>query len=115
MTRSIKKSLEVRLADADPESLGTVTVRVAASDFTLSICPQGYGDFTSEDGEGCPLMIELYQGHLRVIAFQDINREDAEILDLTGAREDRRRASIGDTSGGAPSSLPDRDAASETG
>ena len=93
MSKLTKPTLEVRLADADPESLGTVTVRISASDFTLSICPQGYGDFTSEDGAGCPLMVEFYQGRLRVIAFPDINCEDAEFLDLSGAREDQRGAS----------------------
>ena len=106
MTRSIKKSLEVRLADADPESLGSLNVRVIASDFTLSICPQGYGDFASEDGAGCPLQVELYQGRLRVIAFPDINCEDAEFHDLSGAREDRRQASIADTSGASTSHVP---------
>lgn len=92
MTQSSKTKFDVRLADADPESLGSLPVRVVASDFTLSICPQGYGDFTSENGEGCPLFVELYQGRLRVIVFPDINHEDSQIIDLRGAREDRRSA-----------------------
>lgn len=92
MTKSAKTTFDIRLADADPESLGSLPVRIVASDFALSICPQGYGDFTSETGEGCPLFVEFYQGRLRVIVFTDINHEDAQIIDLSGAREECRGA-----------------------
>lgn len=91
MSKSQKTTLEVKLADADSESLGTLPIRIEASDFAISIYPQGHGDFGSADGHGCPLFIEFYQGRLRVIAFPDINVEDPKIIDLSGAREDRRR------------------------
>jgi hypothetical protein len=91
MSKSQKTTLEVKLADADSESLGTLPIRIEASDFAISIYPQGYGDFGSADGHGCPLFLEYYQGRLRVIAFPDINVEDPKIIDLSGAREDRRR------------------------
>ena len=89
MSKSQKTTLEVKLADADSESLGTLPIRIEASDFAISIYPQGHGDFGSADGHGCPLFIEFYQGRLRVIAFPDINVEDPKIIDLSGAREDR--------------------------
>jgi len=91
MTRSDKTTLDLKLADADSESLGTLPIRIEASDFSISIYPQGHGDFGSADGHGCPLFIEFYQGRLRVIFFPDINVEDPKIIDLSGAREDRRR------------------------
>ena len=90
MTPSQKATLELKLADADTESLGTLSIRIEASDFAISIHPQGHGDFGSADGHGCPLFIEFYQGRLRVIAFPDINEPDPKIIDMSGAREDTR-------------------------
>lgn len=90
MRRTDHKTLELKLADADSESLGSLPIRIVASDFAISIFPQGFGDFGSADGHGCPLFIELYQGRLRVIAFPDINEQDPQIIDLSGAREDTR-------------------------
>ena len=90
MTPSPKATLELKLADADTESLGTLSIRIEASDFAISIYPQGHGDSGSADGHGCPLFIEFYQGRLRVIAFPDINEPDPKIIDLSGAREDTR-------------------------
>lgn len=91
MSKTHKQTLEVKLADADSESLGTLPVRIEASDFAISIFPQGHGDLGSADGHGCPIFIEFYKGCLRVIVFPDINVEDPQIIDLSGAREDRRR------------------------
>ena len=90
MQRSDHKTLEVKLADADSESLGSLPIRIVASDFVISVYPQGYGDCGSDDGHGCPLFIELYQGRLRVVAFPNINNEDPQIIDLSGAKEDTR-------------------------
>jgi hypothetical protein len=56
----------------------------------ISVYPQGYGDCGSDDGHGCPLFIELYQGQLRVVAFPNINNEEPQIIDLSGAKEDTR-------------------------
>lgn len=90
MTESQKTTLNLKLADADAdsESLALLPIRIEASDFCISIFPRGHGDFGSEDGYGCPLFIEIYQGRLRVIAFPDINVEDPTIIDLSNARED---------------------------
>ena len=90
MARSDQKTLETKLADADSESLGSLPIRIVASDFVISVYPEGYGDCGSADGHGCPLFIELYQGRLRVVAFPNINNEDPQIIDLSGAREDTR-------------------------
>ena len=97
MTRSQKTTLDLKLADADSESLGTLPIRIEASDFAISIYPQGQGDFGSADGHGCPLFIEFYQGRLRVIAFPNINEQDPQIIDLSGAREDTRLNDEGST------------------
>ena len=90
MSESQKTTLNMKLADADSDCLGSLPIRIEASDFCISIFPQGHGDFGSEDGHGCPLFLELYKGRLRVIAFPDINSEDPQIIDLSSAREDTR-------------------------
>jgi len=90
MERSDHKILDLNLADADSESLGSLLIRIVASDFAISVYPMAYGDFGSTDGHGCPLFIELYQGRLRVIAFPNINEQDPQIIDLDAAREDTR-------------------------
>ena len=90
MNRSDQKSLDLKLADADSESLGSLSIRIVASDFAISVYPQGYGDCDSADGHGCPLFIDLYQGRLRVVAFPNINNENPQIIDLSGAKEDTR-------------------------
>lgn len=53
----------------------------------LWIRPDGYGDACSEDGGGFPIAIELYHGHLRLVAFPDINNEEPQIIDLENAKE----------------------------
>lgn len=49
MTKSKNATLEVKLADADSESFGSLAIRIEASDFAISIFPEGHGDFRSTD------------------------------------------------------------------
>ena len=66
-------------------------MQVVANGSALSIFPQGYGDFGSMDGHGCPVFLELYQGRLRLVVFAEINQEDpTHIIDVEGASEARR-------------------------
>jgi len=83
------QTLTTNLNDADPEHSERLRVRVAANDSAISIFPDGYGDFGSAPGHGCPVFLELYQGRLRLIVFPDINAQEPTIIDLEGAREDR--------------------------
>ncbi len=57
----------------------------------IEIKPKGYGDFASADGCGVPIIVEVYEGRLRVILFPDINKDDATVIDMEGAREDARK------------------------
>ena len=52
--------------------------------------PEGYGDKYSAEGHGCPVGLEIWQGRLRLIVFDDINEEDPQIFDLENARETAR-------------------------
>jgi hypothetical protein len=52
----------------------------------------GHGDLGSADGHGCPLMVELFKGEVRVIVWGDINQEDpTHSIFLKGAREQLRK------------------------
>jgi hypothetical protein len=84
--------MKARLFDqSDIEYGRTVDVTVEEKNGTLLIKPEGYGDMVSEDGHGIPVVMELYQGRLRIIAWADINQEDyTDIIDLEEAREDSR-------------------------
>lgn len=60
---------------------------------SVYIRPDGYGDACSHDGEGSPVMLEVWEGELRVVIWGDINKEDpTHIISLEGAREEKRQA-----------------------
>ena len=84
------RSMTTILNDADPNQTGSLKVCVTANCSAISFFPEGYGDFGSADGHGCPVFLELYEGRLRLIVFADINEQDPTIIDLDRAREDRR-------------------------
>jgi len=48
---------------------------------------EGYGDPSSQDGEGCPVGIEIWEGQLRLIVWDDINVQDPRIINMEGANE----------------------------
>jgi hypothetical protein len=76
----------------------TIQVEVAEERGGLAIYPSGYGCFPCADGTAGPILLELHEGRLRLIVWDDINHEDpSHIIDLEAAREDRRRqtAAIG--------------------
>ena len=85
-----KRELEITLIDADPSVGNTQPIKVVADQRGVSIEAKGFGDCCSADGHGSPVFLELHQGQLRLIVFSDINEQDPTIIDLDGAREDRR-------------------------
>lgn len=57
----------------------------------LEISFEGYGDFCSQDSLGSPLVIEYYQGEIRIVIWANINQEDpTHVISLEGAREVNR-------------------------
>ena len=65
-------------------------VNIMAESGKLWVQPFGYGDKTSADGHGWPIGLEIWDGRLRLIIFDDINTEEPKIIDLEKAREDSR-------------------------
>ena len=75
-------------ADANKPS---IPIEVKLVNGYLCIYPQGYGEHGTENGDGAPVILDHYEGHLRVVLCTDINSEEQTIIDLEGARESTRK------------------------
>jgi hypothetical protein len=67
-----------------------IKIKVLSESGKLWIQPTGYGEKCAADDEGFPIGIEIWQGRLRLIIFDDINSEDPQIIDLEKAKETAR-------------------------
>ena len=82
---------KIILADKSDVSGKSVPVIVELDNRSVYIIPQGYGDASSADNCGCPVMLEIWEGELRVVVWGDINQEDpTHIISLEGALESKR-------------------------
>ena len=85
------RTIEYTIKEQCPDTpFAEIKVNVLSEGGKLWIQPKGYGDKCSADGEGWPVSIEIWQGRLRLIVFDDINREDPQIIDLENAKESCR-------------------------
>jgi len=85
----MKTTLIIKEQCPDSEPI-EVEINILSEGGQIWIQPQGYGEKCAMDGEGFPIGIEIWQGRLRLIVFDDINREDPQIIDLEKARETAR-------------------------
>jgi len=85
------QQFEMTLQEQAPDfpSKGIILNLLAEND-QLWIQPYGFGEKCTADGEGSPIGLEIWQGRLRLIVFNDINSEDPRIIDLENARESAR-------------------------
>jgi hypothetical protein len=68
-----------------------VKVKITMSHDVLAFRPDGYGDCMERAG-GIPLLLEVNEGELRVVVWEDINADDpGHIVSLEGAREELRK------------------------
>jgi hypothetical protein len=67
-----------------------IKVKIMSEGGQIWIHPEGYGEKCAADGESFPIGIELWQGRLRLVVFNDINSEEPQIIDLESARETAR-------------------------
>ena len=82
--------MKTSLRDRDGER--AIHVEVAEEQNGLAIYPTGYGCFACADGTAGPIRLEVHEGRLRLLVWDDINFEDpSHEIDLEGAREDQRR------------------------
>lgn len=81
----------VPLTLTDPHTSQTIQVTIEADERGLSLAFAGYGDYSSADGYGHPVLIELYEGKLFVHIWADINEENpTHSITMEMAREDHR-------------------------
>ena len=58
---------------------------------SIYIKAKGYGDACSKDGYGNPIIVEVWDGELRVVVWSDINQEDpTHNISMEGAKENKR-------------------------
>lgn len=68
-----------------------VDVEIMSEYGTIWIQPHRYGEACADVGDGYPIGIEIWEGRLRLVVFDDINNEEPKIIDLEGARETARK------------------------
>jgi len=88
---SFTMTLNEQCADS-PER--RIEVKLTSENGQLWLQPEGYGDKGTADGHGAPVGLEIWQGRLRLIVFEDINEEEARIVDLEKARETARQEGV---------------------
>ena len=86
-TRTTEYIIKEQCPDSAPIE---IKVTILSEGGQIWIQPEGFGEKCAMDDEGWPIGIEVWQGRLRLIIFDDINREDPQIIDLENARETAR-------------------------
>ena len=90
-TQSGKLLIECFISEQCSDAPGKkLPVNIMAELGKLWVQPVGYSDKTSADGHGWPIGMEIWQGRLRLIVFDDINTEEPKIIDLENAAEESR-------------------------
>ena len=91
MKSSETKTTEYTINEQCPDSAPIeIKVNILSEGGQIWIQPEGYGEKCAMDDEGWPVGIEIWQGRLRLIIFDDINREDPQIIDLEKSKESHR-------------------------
>ena len=86
-----EKSYTIDIKEQCPDApLLEIKVNILSEGGQIWIQPQGYGEKCAADGEGFPIGIEIWQNRFRLLVFDDINREDPQIIDLEKAKETTR-------------------------
>ena len=82
-----KGPITVFLHDQMNDQNPPIPVEIKALGGQIWIKVQGYGEMTAKDGEGIPICIEVYDGELRILAWNDIHSEKPVIISMLGAKE----------------------------
>ena len=83
-----EKTFTITIKEQCPDAApAEIKVNILSEGGQIWIQPEGYGEKCASDNEGWPVGIEVWQGRLRLIVFDDINREDPQIIDLEKARQ----------------------------
>ena len=86
-----EKTYTITIKEQCPDSPPVeIDVNILSESGKVWIQPKGYGEKCAADDEGFPIGIEIWQGRLRLIIFDDINSEDPQIISLENAKESCR-------------------------
>ena len=86
-----EKNYTITIKEQCPDAAPVeVKVSILSEGGQIWIQPHGYGEKCAADNEGWPVGIEIWQGKLRLIVFDDINREEPQIINLEKAKETTR-------------------------
>ncbi|MDD5458633.1 MAG: hypothetical protein PHF37_04510 [Phycisphaerae bacterium] len=90
-SKATASQMKATLREQSPDHLQkSVELSLLTENGQLWIQPKGYGEKCTEDGEGSPVGMEIWQGHFRLVVFDDINSEEPKIIDLENAKESSR-------------------------
>jgi hypothetical protein len=85
------KKFNCKIKEQNSDVVSTnIKINVLSENGKLWIQPEGYGDKTSADGHGYPVSLEIWQGKLRLVIFDDIESEIPQIIELETAKESNR-------------------------
>ena len=92
----MNQTITVNLKDVSASLFGdkqaSLDFDIVINSVGIYIRPHGYGDYSSVDGKGLPIMIEFNNGEPNVIIWDDINVEDNNHnITLKYAKESRRK------------------------
>ena len=82
-------TLITQISSTDAPADAPLELTIVRANDGISITPKGYGHQEMEDGPS--ILIEVYEGRLRVLVWPNINNADPLIVDMEGARESLRR------------------------
>ena len=89
--RGMKIFKDKMLDNVSGKSVNYKVIASGAIRRDVGIQVEGYGDKYSNDGEGFPILIEYYEGKLRLVVWSDINKDDpTHIIDMENAKESNR-------------------------
>ena len=85
----IGDEITIRLPEVSGEYDGEIKCRLKLGNDGLTIHPEGTG---IHEGDFAPILLEFYEGKVRLVVWGDINNEDpTHAIDLSGALESNRR------------------------
>lgn len=83
------RSILFSLTEKSPESpMAVISGKIRVDHDGISIQFNGYGTKVASDSEGEPVYIEMWEGSLRVVIWDNINVEDPIIISLDKSRVD---------------------------
>lgn len=71
----------------DPANKTSIPVTATYKNGVIWLGFEGYGEPEAPEGQGTPVGLEYYEGELRVIVYDDINRCEPKVIPMEEARE----------------------------